>query len=76
VGSAATLHGDLHFLATIAIAGALSVTCLILVPAIDGSSWSTWRLNSLATGLIVPTLFLLSNVAPPFLLPAWSSGQR
>ena len=42
IGSPATLHGDLHFLATIAIAGALSATCLILVPAIDNVSSSTW----------------------------------
>ena len=69
IGSPATLHGDLHFLATIAIAGALSATCLILVPAIDNVSSSTWRRISVLTGFVVPALFLLSNVAPPFLLP-------
>ena len=69
IGSPATLHGDLHFLATIAIAVALSATCLILVPAIDNVSSSTWRRISVLTGFVVPALFLLSNVAPPFLLP-------
>ncbi len=65
VGSAVTLHGDLHFLATIAIAVSLAVICLVLGSALT----ETWGLYSTATGLIVPGLFVLSNVASPVLLP-------
>ena len=70
VGSAASLQGDLHFLATIAIAGSLTAACLVLGSALgETTSWSAWGGYSVATGLIVPALFVLSNVAPPVLLP-------
>ena len=70
VGSAATLPGDLHFLATIAIAGSLTAACLVMGPALgETTSRSAWAFYSIASGLIVPVLFVLSNVAPPVLLP-------
>jgi hypothetical membrane protein len=62
MGSAMTIHGTIHFLATVLVGICMSAACFVLGFGLAQPPRPRWRLYSRVTGVLLVVLFVASNL--------------